>query len=84
MFFMSTSELTPVEPGNRVQIPEDWAEALGLHGLVTLERTANGVLVRACPRLTWDDIFATRLSARSGNPATAPDVTEVNGDDLLF
>jgi hypothetical protein len=81
---MSTTQLTPVEPGHRIQLPADWAEAIGLRGLVTLERTDNGILIRPCPRLTWDDVFATRLSVRPGNPATAPEITEVSGDDLLF
>ena len=81
---MSTPQLVPLEPGNRIQLPADWAEALGLRGLVTLERTDGGILVRRGPRFTWDDIFATRLSVRPGNPATAPEVTEISGDDLLF
>jgi hypothetical protein len=75
---------TPLEPGNRIELPAEWAEALGLGGLVTLERTDNGILIRPCPRFTWDDFFATRLSVRPGDAATAPEVTEVSGDDLLF
>ena len=81
---MSTIQTTPIEAGNRVQLPHEWAEDLGLHGLVTLERTGNGILIRPCPRLTWDDIFATRLVVRPGDPASVPEVTEVSGDDLLF
>jgi hypothetical protein len=81
---MSTTQTTRLEPDNRIQLPADWAEALGLRGLVTLERTDNGILIRPCPRLSWDDIFAAPLSIRPGNAATAPEVTEVSGDDLLF
>jgi hypothetical protein len=81
---MSTTRLTPLEPGNLVQLPADWAEALGLRGQVVLERTAEGILIRPGPRFTWDDIFATRLSARPGNPDEADDVTELTGDDFLF
>jgi bifunctional DNA-binding transcriptional regulator/antitoxin component of YhaV-PrlF toxin-antitoxin module len=81
---MSTTQTTPVETGNRIQLPAEWAEAFGLQGHVILERTDNGILVRPCPRFTWDVVFATRLSVRPGDPAAAPAVTEVTGDDLLF
>jgi hypothetical protein len=80
---MST-KTTPIEPGNRIQLPAEWVDALGIRGLVTLERTDSGILIRPCPRFTWDDIFATRLSVRPGDPATAAEVTELSGDDLLF
>ncbi len=73
-----------VEARNRIQLPAEWCKSLGLQGIVALEKTAEGILVRPCPRLTWDDIFATRLSVRPGNPATTPEITEVRGDDLLF
>ncbi len=81
---MNPTQSTRIEPGNRIRLPDDWAESLGLRGLVTLERTAKGILIRPSPRFTWDDIFATRLSVRPGDPATVPEVTEVSGDDLLF
>jgi hypothetical protein len=81
---MSTMQLAAIEPGNRIQLPADWVEALGLHGLVTLERTDDGILIRPSSRFTWDDIFATRLSVRPGDLATAPEVSELSGDDLLF
>ena len=58
---MSTTQLTPVEPGRRIQLPADWSEALGLQNRVVLVRTDEGILVRPCPRATWDDIFATKL-----------------------
>jgi len=48
------------------------------------ETTDNGILIGPCPRFTWDDIFATRLSVRPGNPAILPDVSEIAGDDLLY
>ena len=81
---MTTTQITALEPGNRVQLPTDWAEALGLHGQVSLERTPEGIFIRPTPRLTWDDIFATRLSARPGDPAAEVEVGELSGDDLLF
>jgi hypothetical protein len=81
---MSTIQPAPLEPGNRIQLPADWVEALGLRGLVTLERTDNRILIRPDPRFTWDDIFATRLSVRPGDAATIPEVTDLSGDELLF
>jgi antitoxin component of MazEF toxin-antitoxin module len=81
---MSTIQSAAIESGNRIQLPADWVEALGLRGLVTLERTDNGILIRPSPRFTWDDIFATRLSIQPGDAATAPTVTDLSGDDLLF
>jgi len=79
----NNTKVTSLEPGNRVQLPAEWAESLGKSGLVTLERTDKGILIAPCPRFTWDDIFATRLSVRPGNPATPPEVSEISGDDLL-
>jgi hypothetical protein len=81
---MNTTQTTLMEPGNLIQLPTDWADALGLRGLVTLERTDVGILIRPASRLTWDDIFATRLSVRPGDTATEPEVAEVSGDDLIF
>ena len=63
---MSTTQLTAVEPGNRIQLPADWAEALGLHNQVILNRTNEGIFVRPCPPsctpATWEEIFATKLT----------------------
>jgi hypothetical protein len=81
---MKPTLLTPIEPGNRIQLPAEWAQALGLHDRVSLERTAEGILIRPGQQLTWDDIFASRLSVRPGNAADEPKITEVSGDDLLF
>jgi hypothetical protein len=80
---MSTTQTTPIEPGYRIQLPAEWAEALGLKGQVVLAQTAEGILVYPCPSVTWDEIFATRLSVRPGDSST-PEITEVSGDDLLF
>jgi len=81
---MNPTHTTPLESGNRVQLPADWADALGLHGQVTLERTSNGILIRSGQPLSWDDIFATRLSVHPGDATTTPEITELSGDDLLF
>ena len=77
------TKVTALEPGNRVQLPAEWTEGLGLTGLVTLERTDEGILIGPC-RFTWDDIFSTKLSVRPGNSAIPPDNSELSGDDLLF
>jgi hypothetical protein len=81
---MNPTLLTPIEPGNRIQLPSEWAQALRLYDRVSLERTAEGILIRPGQQLTWDDIFATRLSVRAGDAAAEPEITEVSGDDLLF
>jgi hypothetical protein len=85
LFQMSTNKtkVTALEPGNRVELPAEWTDGLGISGLVTLERTDDGILVAPCPRFTWDDIFATRLSVRQGDSAIPPDISELSGDDLL-
>src|ERR1700682_3199249 len=62
---MSTRHITPIEPGNRIQLPAEWADSLGLRQRVVLDRTTEGILVRPCPPTTWDDIFATKLTIGS-------------------
>jgi bifunctional DNA-binding transcriptional regulator/antitoxin component of YhaV-PrlF toxin-antitoxin module len=81
---MSMTRTTSIEPGYRIQLPAEWAEALGLKDQVNLAMTAEGILVHTVTRVTWDDIFATRLSVRPGDSSTSPEITEVSGDDLLF
>ena len=76
--------LTPLESGNRVQLPADWIQALGLRDLVALERTSDGILIRPCPRLTWDDISATKLVINSAPPDQKEDDGELTGDDFLY
>jgi hypothetical protein len=41
---MSTTQTTPIEPGYQIQLPAEWAEALGLKGQVVLAQTAEGIL----------------------------------------
>jgi hypothetical protein len=81
---MNPTKQAPLEPGNRIQLPADWAEGLGLRGRVTLERTADGILVRPCPPVTWQEIFATRLTIGSAPPDADEGDVEVTGDDFLF
>ncbi len=81
---MSTTHVTPVEPGHRIQLPADWADSLGPQNQVVLERTGEGILVRPCPRATWDVVFATKLLIGSAPPDQTADEVEVTGDDFLF
>jgi hypothetical protein len=69
-----------IESGNRIQLPAEWVEALGLKGAVCLDRTEAGILVRAVPLYSWDEIFANKLQM---GKATAEEV-ERTGDDLLY
>src|SRR5438128_72120 len=65
----------PIEAGNRIQLPAEWIEALGLNGAVSLEKTADGILVRparparlADPArpLAWGDARLLELGSRRG------------------
>ncbi|HET6881638.1 MAG TPA: hypothetical protein VFI31_15850 [Pirellulales bacterium] len=78
-------QIATLEPGNRIQLPDEWAHALGLRGMVALEKTPEGILVRPCPQTSWDEFFATKLQIGSA-PAAAvdDDELELTRDDLLF
>jgi hypothetical protein len=57
---MNPAQETPIEPGNRIRLPSEWTESLGLHGTVTIERTRDGILVRPCatrPTETLEEHF---------------------------
>lgn len=77
-------EITALEPGNRIQLPDEWAQALGLRGLVALDKTPEGILVRPCPQMSWDEFFATPLQIGSPPPTLEEGELEVTRDDLLF
>jgi hypothetical protein len=81
---MNSTRPTPIEPGYPIQLTANWADGLRLKGYVVLAKTAEGILAQPHPNVNRDDIFATRLSVRPGYASTAPDITEVNGDDLLI
>jgi hypothetical protein len=81
---MNPTVTTPLESGNRIQLPAEWADTLGLRGQVALERTSDGILVRPCPRLTWEEISATKLVIGSAPPDQNEDDVELTGDDFLF
>ncbi len=79
---MNRTRITTVEPGHRIQLPGEWAEALGLERLAALEKTADGIVVRPCSTVTWEEIFADKLAI--GPQSLARDLSEVSGDDLLL
>jgi hypothetical protein len=81
---MSTTQTTAIEPGCRIRLPAEWAEALGMQGEVVLVRTDEGILVRPHALTTWDEVFADKLRVRPGDDSVAPDVKELTGDDILF
>jgi hypothetical protein len=75
--------LSPIDTGNRIQLPADWMQALGLHDVVTLEKTEAGILIRPYPRTTWDDIFANKLVIGSAPQDQNKDEVELTDDDFL-
>jgi hypothetical protein len=79
---MSTTQTTSLEPGNRLQLPGEWAESLGLHGLVILERTDAGILIRPFPPVTWDEVFADKLPV--GPPTSDSEELEIERNDLFL
>jgi hypothetical protein len=76
--------LTAIDADNRIRLLAAWIHDLGLRGLVVLERTSEGILVRPCPRAAWNDIFATKLVIGSAPPEHHADTSEGTGDDFLF
>ena len=47
---MNTTETTTIEPGNRIRLPAEWTESLGLQGQVVLIKTDDGILVVLIPK----------------------------------
>ena len=74
--------IATIQPDHKIQLPAEWVDELGLHAVATLEKTDNGILVRPCLSLTWDEVFADKLPV--GTFATAFDLSEVSGDDYVF
>jgi hypothetical protein len=72
---------TVLESNNRIQLPPEWVQELGLRNEVVLEKTAHGILIRTATPASWEEIFADKLVM---NPATAASDVEVTRDDLLF
>jgi hypothetical protein len=79
------SQLANIEPGLRISIPPEWADALGDQPMVSLERTPGGILIRPCATagatMSWDEFFADKLPIGSGQRA---DTDEVRDSDYLF
>jgi hypothetical protein len=75
--------IIPIDSDNRIQLPAEWVEALQLRDRVALEQTPDGIVVHACPRATWDEIFATKLVIGSA-PANQNEEVALTGDDFLF
>ena len=73
--------ITTLETGHKIQLPVEWVIEFGLEQIAVLEKTADGILIRPCPATTWDAIFAEKL--KIGQQPDF-DLSEVNGDDLLF
>lgn len=69
---MNTTRTTSIDPGCRIQLPLEWAEALGLKDQVALVMTAEGISVHTATSVTWDDIFASRLSIRRATRPLRP------------
>jgi len=66
---------TQVQPAQPVQLPLVPSEKPG-----TVDLTNDKI----AERLGWDDIFATKLEIRPGDPDSEPEITDITGDDLLF
>ncbi len=75
-------KITPIEAGHKIQLPAEWAAELGLADVAALEKTAEGILVRPCRPADWDTVFSEKLNI--GQQASAMDLSEMSGDDLLF
>ena len=74
--------IASIQPNHSIRLPEDWVEEFRLHGFAALEKGSDGILVRACSRTTWDDVFADKLPVA---PQNVPfEVSELSGDDYLF
>ena len=76
------TQTTPIEPGNRIQLPAEWVAALGLRGMVVLDKSEQGILVRPCSPASWDEVFATKLPIGQTSPE-AEDL-EIHPDDLFL
>jgi hypothetical protein len=76
------TKVTPVEAGNRIELPADWVAELGLSQYAALERTEAGILVQACLGSSWDEVFARKLQIHP--PSAASEELQVTGDDVLL
>lgn len=79
---MNTQRIATIDPDDRLQLPHDWVESLGLGSVASLQITTTGILVRPAKPLNWNEIFATKLPLGVG-PVVDEEI-EVRDDDLLF
>ena len=74
--------IASIQPDHSIRLPEDWVDEFELAEFAALEKAADGILVRACSRPTWDVVFADKLPVVPGGVAS--DELELSGDDYLF
>ncbi len=79
---MQTQRMAKIDPEDRLQLPHDWVESLGLGSVAAVQITAAGILVRPATSLNWNEVFATKLPIGVG-PVVDEEI-EVRDDDLLF
>jgi hypothetical protein len=74
---------TPLEPGNRIQLPAEWIAELGVHEKVVLEKTAQGIVIRPAPATQqpatgdlsqFERELRARQAARGHTPPTKEEV----------
>ncbi|MBM3883624.1 MAG: hypothetical protein FJ387_28615 [Verrucomicrobia bacterium] len=76
------TKLTPVHPGNRIELPSEWAAEMGLSKYAALEKTKDGIVVHSCSGANWDEVFLHKL--RIGTASESPHEIEVTGDSVLL
>ena len=74
-------KMLSLDPNYKIELPRDWVAELGLEAGIMLERTHNGILVRPSQAQSWDEIYAEKLKIGS---TSVLNLSEVNGDDLIF
>lgn len=74
--------IASIQPDHSIRLPDDWVDEFQLSRFAALEKAPDGILVRACSRTTWDDVFADKLPV--GPREIAFDELELSGDDYLF
>ena len=78
---VNTMRVLSLETDHKIKLPRDWVKELRLESGVVLERTDDGILIRPYTAQTWDEIYAEKLKMGT---ASASDLSEVSGDDLIF
>jgi len=76
------TKLTPVHPGNWIELPPEWVAEMGLSKYAALEKTKNGIIVSSCSDANWDEVFLEKLHI--GTASESPSGIEMNGDSVLL